>query len=208
MAGNSTPLDDEALNSELEALLAVQPSAGFNARVLAEATRRPPWTLSWQIGPAGALAVALAIALVIHFRSAGPTTVPLTGRPFASPIHSPPQLRRSRQSQTDPISVASDAAFTRRAGPGAQGSGSVLAARLRARRHRRIPRPGLVVPHGFVRCRWRRPPTTARRRCLPMRRRQRGPTARAVTGYRSAPAHSKTLREESAHELSVHLFWP
>ncbi len=38
MAGNSAPLDDPALNSELEALLAVEPSAGFNARVLADAT--------------------------------------------------------------------------------------------------------------------------------------------------------------------------
>ena len=105
MAGNSAPLDDPALNNELEALLAVEPSAGFNARVLAEATARPRWALPWQLAPAGALAVALAVALVIHFGSAGPTALPLTGRPFASPIAFAPQLPAKPAIATDPISV-------------------------------------------------------------------------------------------------------
>ena len=115
MAGHSTPLDDPALNSELEALLAVEPSAGFNARVLAEATRRPRWTLSWQLAPAGALAAALAIALVIHFRSAGPTALTLTGRPFASPVAFAPQLPAKPVICDRSDLGASHAALTRRA---------------------------------------------------------------------------------------------
>lgn len=103
MAGNSAPLDDPALNSELQALLAVEPSAGFNARVLAEATRRARWTLSWQLVPAGALAAALAIALVMHFRGAGPTALTLPGRPFASAMA--PHLRAKPAMATDPILV-------------------------------------------------------------------------------------------------------
>jgi len=53
----------------------------------------------------GALAVALAVALVIHFGSAGPTALPLTGRPFASTIAFAPQLPAKPAIATDPISV-------------------------------------------------------------------------------------------------------
>ena len=185
MAGNSAPLDDPALNSELEALLAVEPSAGFNARVLADATRRPRWTLSWQLAPAGALAATLAIALVIHFQSAGPTALTLAGRSFASPVAFAPQLPARPAIATDPISVPAmpRSRAARHLGRQAQAQSTRSG---RARRHGRIPRPGSVVRTASAAAGGvghRRQPAAVVGRCAG----GSAATARAVTGYRSAP---------------------
>lgn len=115
MAGNTAPLDDHALNHELKALLAVEPSAGFNARVLAAATARPRWGLSWVLAPAGALAVAaLVIALVIQLRSDGPANHTLAGRPFATPVAVTPWIPASPAGASPlPVPTASRRRATR-----------------------------------------------------------------------------------------------
>jgi len=96
MAGNSAPLDDPALDSELEALLAVEPSAGFNARVLAGATAPAKWRTSWLLASAGMLgAAALVVALISDFRTGGLSGPTLTGRPFAELLAHAPMVSAS-----------------------------------------------------------------------------------------------------------------
>jgi hypothetical protein len=114
MAGNSARLDDPSLNGELEALLAVEPSAGFNARVWAAATARPRWRLSWLLASAGAIAVAaLVIAMAGDFRTSEPSAPALTGRPFAGPLAQAPEVGSRPVIGTDPSTVSS--ASSRRA---------------------------------------------------------------------------------------------
>ncbi len=95
MPRESEPLVDSTLDSELEALLAVEPSAEFNRRVLAGvASGRPLWALSWVLAPAGALAAAaLVVVLVTQLRPSEPTAPTLAGRPVATPPAAAPAPR-------------------------------------------------------------------------------------------------------------------
>jgi hypothetical protein len=98
MSRESEPLTDSSLDRELEALLAVQPSPDFSARVRLAASQVivTPWwrpRREWILAPAGALGVAaLVIALGIQLRSTGPTAPALTGHAVVSPLARTPQL--------------------------------------------------------------------------------------------------------------------
>ena len=202
MAGNSAPLDDPALNSELEALLAVEPSAGFNARVLAEATRRAPmdavvatrtgWSARRCAGRRARHPFSVHWA---HGSSADGTPV------CVAELHSRRSCRRSRRSRPIRSRCRPCRAHAPRGtwGPRRRPSRPVRPCSSPWTN----PAPWVSCSPGFGRCRWRRPPTTARCRCRPMRRRQCGHcSCRYWLSIRSS--HLKTLREESAHETSVH----
>lgn len=94
MPRDAESLVDSTLDRELEALLAVEPSAQFNARVMAGvADARPRWALVWRLVPGGALAVAvLVLGLVTHSRTTVPVASTLTRHPFVSPLVQAPQI--------------------------------------------------------------------------------------------------------------------
>ena len=205
MAGNSAPLDGPALNSEIEALLAVEPLAGFNARVLAAATARPRRGLWWVLAPAGALAVAaLVIALVIHLRSAGPANQTLAGRPFATPVAVAPWIPASPVIGTEPPTGARQASRRRAARHFAATVASQPTEPGGAGRPGRSPRPGPVARSRGGRCRWPRASTTAP---LPLMADMPAPVRPLLPGFccpSSRSHHLKTPRKESADEPAIH----
>ena len=103
MAGNSAPLDDPALNSELEALLAVEPSAGFNARVLAARGGPGGRCRGCRTGRSARGRAGDRAGHPFSVRWA--PTLTLAGRPFASPVAFAPRIPARPAIATDPISV-------------------------------------------------------------------------------------------------------
>ena len=103
MPRNAGSLVDSTLDRELEALLGVEPSARFNARVMAGvADARPRWALVWRLVPGVALAAAvLVFALVTSSRSTVPAASTLTGDPFVSPLVQAPQVAATRLTHAD-----------------------------------------------------------------------------------------------------------
>jgi len=124
MPRDSEPLVDPTLDRELEALLAIEPSPQFSARVIsAVASERPRWPLSWVLAPAGVIAAAaLAILLVMQLRSSAPTPPTLAARPFASPLAAAPEIEATTMSPADPVThvARSDWRAARHARPDAR----------------------------------------------------------------------------------------
>lgn len=98
MARDIRPLGDSALERELEALLAVEPSVGFDARVRARVADRreatAPWSLTWRwlLVPAGVCAAAIVAFVLLRPVEAPPgIAAVLPGRSLeVSPATRPP----------------------------------------------------------------------------------------------------------------------